>query len=162
MTPQQKFEAQMGMLRPEFQERFYKELHEFFEATKFPSDVLPANFDKMRFAALVHIHPVNVQQSANAFNNLLLGESFEEYNLGNMVIICNGHERTTLMDWIILFGYSDESKKNFAYFLEAMEQLTIQVNEMIEPEKDKLLRKMMTLQKLPVNGVPQKQIHLPS
>lgn len=148
MTPEQKFAQQLSRLNPEYQGKFFDELNTFFTESIFPAEDIPENFYRMRFGSLIHITEQDLQISTNNFLGLLLNKELEQYSIGNMISVVKGAEKTTLIDWIHVFGNTKETAKEYADYRLAMDTLTKLVNNIIEPEKDRLLRKMSTLQGL--------------
>lgn len=160
MTPEQlKFEQQIGRLNPDYRERFFTELNTFFAESIFPKEDILENFYRYRFGSLIHVTEQDLQISTNNFLGLLLNKELEEYSIGNMIAIVKGAEKTTLLDWIHVYGNSAEIAKDYADYRIAMDTLTKLVNNIIEPEKDRLLRKMATIQGIEITS-GRKQIAL--
>lgn len=152
MSPEQKFAQQMQKLNPEYQQKFFDALQQFFAESIFPKEDIPEGFQRMRFASLIHVTEQDLQISTNNFLGLLLNKELDEYSIGNMIAIIKGSEKTSLIDYIHVYGNTPEIAKEYADYRIAMHSLTELVNAIIDPEKDRLVRKMLTTQGLQVNA----------
>lgn len=137
------FQEQMQMLRPEFQERFYKEQKDEWDALVFNTDI-PANY---RLFALSFETPVSLQVKAEYFIWLQQQAEIKEFNISDAITFCRAGERK-LMEWIQFFGTSPAMAKDYAEYLKFVESVTETVNSVCEPLSEKLFRKISALQNL--------------
>ena len=132
--------ALMG-LSPEYQQKFYDARDKFFNETDF-THTLPDHFDHFRFFIGCHLNEISLRISAETFNTLFYSKSIARYSVGNMVSICEGSEKVTLFMYKQSFG--DQSNADtmnmWRYMRVSFESLTGQVNAIVEPEMEKLLK----------------------
>jgi len=145
MTPQQLQQALMG-LKPEHQKKFNEERDTFFNSP-FPHD-LPENFDHYRFFCGCVTNEAQLGISAKTYGQLFFSKEIGSYNIGNIVSICSASERATFLDYASAFGKKEgvNMTAEWNYMRESFEQMTLQVNALINPAMEKIIKKLQALQ----------------
>lgn len=138
--------ALMG-LNPDNQQRFYKERDEFLNNTPW-AEQLPDHLDHFRLFIGSNTNEVTLGITAETYCNLFFTKTFEQYSLGNIMSICQGSESVTLAMYIQSFGHKqgDETLNKWCYMRKAFEVMTSHVNELVEPECAKILKRLITMQ----------------
>jgi len=142
------FEQQMGMLAPQFQEQFHNEQKAEWDKVQFNSTAITDTFARYREFGLMFETPVGLGVTPSYFCNLMYNPDIESYTVSDIITLCRAFERRTQFEWMQITGGRPEGRQEYADFLSCMEQITNEVNAIVEPIKDKLVRKMQTLQKL--------------
>lgn len=137
----------MQMLNAESQERFYKEQKEEWDKIPFTSTAINEQFGKYRHFALMFDTPVALNVIPAYFVNLMCNP-MDAYCVSDIVTLCQSFEKRTFFEYMQSFGRTPDAQQGYADFLSCMEQLTNEVNDIVEPIKDKLIRKMLKLQGL--------------
>ncbi len=142
----QTFNQQIQSLTPEFQQRYYEEQQKEWNATVFTSTAIhPAFFSAYREFALMFETPVGMNVSPTYFIHLMEGD-IEVYYVSDIVLLCQAFQRRTKAD-TLLAGWQHRGLY-YQPFITCMEQITNEVNAIVEPIKDRLIRKMQTEQSL--------------
>lgn len=146
MTSQQLQAALMG-LSPEYQQRFEKERAAFFNDTLFPFD-LPDNFDHYRFFCGSVTNERTLGISAAGYLTLFFSKGIEQYNIGNIVSICTASERANFLQYVQAFGKKEGCNpvEEWSYMRQSFERMTKECNDIIEPEMERMLKKLAALQ----------------
>lgn len=155
----QNFQQQMGSLTHEFQERFHNEQQAEWDKLPFTSTAINESFAKYREFGLMYETPISMGLSPKYFIHLMTGE-MTDYFVSDIVSLCQAFERRTMHQYMSITGARKESRQEFADFLAVAEQITTEINAIVEPIKDRLVRKMQSLQAAGVSAKSNKTIAL--
>lgn len=143
----QEINQQLMTLSPEYRVRFNEERSAFFNDTPFTYD-LPDNFDHYRFFCGGLVNECMLEITANTYITLFFSKSIGEYNIGNMVSILIASEKATFLSYVQAFGKKEgcNPAEEWAYMRTSFEKITHQINDLIEPAMEKILKKLQALQ----------------
>lgn len=143
----QTYEQQQQQLTAEFQERYQVEQKKEWDALVFNADIpLP-----YRRFALAFTTPTALSVHSEYFKWLMTTPEIPEFNVSDVVVFCRASERT-FMQYIMLHGSKPETLNEYGKYLDFVESVTKQVNEIVEPIRDKVFRKMKAMQDLQIKN----------
>ncbi len=134
------YEQQQQQLTPEYQQMYQVEQKKEWDATVFNVDI-PLHYRRF---ALAFTHPTALGVKAEYFKWLMLSENISELNLSDVVVFCRASERT-LMQFIMLHGAGADINE-YGKYIDFVESVTQQANDVLEPIRDKVFRKVKALQ----------------
>jgi hypothetical protein len=149
MTTQQQFQMQLAQLSPDNQAKFWHGYNNLM-GQDFPADKIPEGFYQMRMFICAYVHDSGMGLKTDVHLRLLFDKEKSTFTMGEMVALANGaeHAECNYANWIRNFGVSEEAVTGYQKFRVAMEVITEEINNVIEPYQNSTMKQLLNAQRI--------------